>query len=72
MDKNLNARVSATMKTIRLEQGISQEDLADMCELHRTYIGAIERGERNITLNTLEKICDALGCPVFDLLAVAQ
>jgi len=70
MDKNLNARVSANMKTIRLEQGISQEDLADMCELHRTYIGAIERCERNITLKTLEKICDALGRTAFDLLAI--
>ena len=47
--------------------GISQEELAHLCGLHRTYIGAIERGERNITLTTLLKLAEALDCELSDL-----
>ena len=48
--------------------GISQESLAEMCGLHRTYIGAIERGERNMTLSTLLKLADALDCELSELI----
>jgi DNA-binding Xre family transcriptional regulator len=48
--------------------GISQEELADLCGLHRTYVGAIERAERNVTLSTLEVFSKALGVSVPDLL----
>lgn len=48
--------------------GISQESLADSCGLHRTYVGAIERGERNITLSTLLKLAEALDCELSDLI----
>lgn len=44
----------------RAARGISQEQFAEMCGLHRTYIGGIERCERNITLETLEKLALAL------------
>jgi transcriptional regulator with XRE-family HTH domain len=40
--------------------GVSQEELAELCDLHRTYIGSVERGERNITLKTLKQIAVAL------------
>ena len=40
--------------------GLSQEDLSELCELHRTYIGAIERGERNLGLINIVRIADAL------------
>lgn len=44
----------------RLKKGLSQEKLAEIAELHRTYIGMIERGEKNITLENIEKIAKAL------------
>lgn len=47
---------------------LSQEDLADLCGLHRTYIGSIERRERNVTLSTLEVIASALCVSVPELL----
>ena len=53
----------------RHQSGISQESLADQCGLHRTYIGAIERGERNVTIKTLARISEALGYAALDLLS---
>ena len=49
--------------------GCSQEELASLCGLHRTYIGAVERGERNITLLNAEKIANALGQPLANFFA---
>ncbi len=56
------------IRTFRKTKGLSQEDLADICDLHRTYVGSVERGERNVTLSTLEVIADALGVSVPKLL----
>jgi transcriptional regulator with XRE-family HTH domain len=53
---------------LRAEQGLSQEGLAAACGLHRTYIGGIERGERNVSIDNIERISRALGCRVVDLL----
>ncbi|MFB2924313.1 helix-turn-helix domain-containing protein [Aerosakkonema sp. BLCC-F2] len=64
----LNQRVASNLKRLRKELGISQEDLAEKCGLHRTYVGAIERSERNITLQTLEKLAESLGVSPHDLL----
>jgi transcriptional regulator with XRE-family HTH domain len=50
----------STVRDIRLRKGISQERLADLCELHRTYIGGIERGERNVSLLNIVRIAAAL------------
>jgi transcriptional regulator with XRE-family HTH domain len=52
----------------RRELGISQEELADRCGLHRTYVGAVERGERNISLDNMDRICTALGAQVPEML----
>lgn len=46
---------------------LSQEELAERCGLHRTYVGAVERAERNLTIQSLERIATALGCQVIDL-----
>lgn len=53
---------------LRMERNWSQEDCAEKCRLHRTYIGAVERGERNITLASLDKIAAAFGVPPIELL----
>lgn len=52
------------VKTFRKEKGISQEELAFRSELHRTYIGMIERAEKNITLKNIEKIANGLGVSI--------
>ena len=54
------------LRSIREEKGWSQEDLAFECGLHRTYVGAVERGEYNLTLLTLRRITDALGISLAD------
>jgi transcriptional regulator with XRE-family HTH domain len=64
----LRQTLAANIRTLRSQLGVSQEELADMCSLHRTYVGAIERGERNVTLSTLEVFSKALGVSVPDLL----
>lgn len=51
----------------RLEIGISQEKFAEMCGLHRTYISDIERFQRSISLNNVQKIADALGIETYKL-----
>ena len=55
------------MRELRTEMGHSQESLASACELDRTYIGGIERGERNVSLINIQKIASALGVPVKEL-----
>ena len=44
----------------RMKKGISQEHLAELCGLHRTYISEVERGVRNVSLVNIQKICEAL------------
>lgn len=62
--KQLTAILGENLRAFRLARRISQEELADICNLHRTYIGSIERGERNVTLSTLEVLAQAVGVSV--------
>ena len=55
------------VRKLRKSKGWSQEEFADQCGLHRTYIGAIERGERNVSLNNIHAIAKALDISVKDL-----
>lgn len=52
------------VRELRKEQGLSQEELAFKADLHRTYIGMIERAEKNITLINIEKIANALNVDI--------
>jgi transcriptional regulator with XRE-family HTH domain len=56
------------VREFRKDKEMSQEDLAHKADLHRTYIGMIERAEKNITLLNIEKIANALNVSVKDLL----
>lgn len=56
------------MRRLRKAKQLSQEELADTADLHRTYIGSVERSERNVTLSSLETIAAALNVTVIDLL----
>ena len=58
-----------TVRRLRLERGYSQERFAEMCGLHRTYIGSIERGEKVVTIVTAEKLARALGLSLTGLFA---
>ncbi len=57
------------LRTKRLEKGFSQEALADLANLHFTYISSTERGERNISLQNMAKLAKALGCQIRDLVS---
>jgi transcriptional regulator with XRE-family HTH domain len=58
---------SGNVRKFRIEQGFSQEEFAEKAGLHRTYIGSVERGERNITIDVMERIAKALNLPINDL-----
>ena len=55
------------LRKIRCEKGISQEELASLAGVHRTYIGGIERGERNVGLRNIFAISHALGVEITEL-----
>jgi transcriptional regulator with XRE-family HTH domain len=62
-------KVGFRIRTYRMEKGWTQEDLAHESGLHRAQVGAIERGERNLTLRTMKTLADTLGVRVADLVA---
>lgn len=66
--QSLQQVVGAHVRRIRRERGLSQEELAHEIGLHRTFVGAVERGERNLTLQTVERIAAGLGVAATDLL----
>jgi transcriptional regulator with XRE-family HTH domain len=66
--KGITRTLADNLRKFREAKRLSQEALADICGLHRTYIGAVERGERNVTLSTLEMLATALGITVPQLL----
>lgn len=63
----LAQQFGALIRRLRLDKGLSQEEFADLCGLHRTYIGSIERGEKTVTIDTAAKLAHALGFPLSQL-----
>jgi transcriptional regulator with XRE-family HTH domain len=68
----LQVRVGRTIQGLRKAAGYSQESFADEVGVHRTYMGAVERGEKNISLRNLERIAEALGIRTSELLRRAE
>lgn len=58
---------AANVRRLRVANGISQEALAALARLHRTYVGSIERAERNVSIDNMEKLAVALGVPLAEL-----
>lgn len=61
-----------SLRRYRIDQGLSQETLAEKARIDRSYLGAIERGQHNLTLTNIIKLADALGINPHDLLIVYQ
>ena len=68
MNTDIKQKLSARIKDLRIKQGYSQEELAGKCDLHRTYISDIERGERNVSIENVERISNALDIDPSELL----
>jgi len=60
MPKTPQETLGATIRELRAGLGISQEALAERCDLHRTYVGGVERGERNVSLENIVRLATAL------------
>jgi transcriptional regulator with XRE-family HTH domain len=67
MALDIRIRFGRALRRRREKLGVSQEAFADMCQLDRTYIGGIERGERNVALVNIEKIARTLKLTLADL-----
>jgi transcriptional regulator with XRE-family HTH domain len=65
---NILVKFGEKVRESRIEKGLSQEQLAHFADVHRTYIGMIERAEKNITLINIEKIANALQIDLKNLL----
>jgi len=66
---NLQKTLGKRIRELRLKKGFSQESFADHCGLHRTYMGGIERGERNLTIQTVSTVAKGLDLSMSQLLA---
>ncbi len=67
MPQDIRIRFGRALRRRRQKLGVSQEAFADMCQLDRTYIGGIERGERNVALVNIEKIAKTLRISIAQL-----
>ena len=65
---NIKTKLGNRIKSLRLEKKISQEKLAHLSDLDRTYMHSIEKGERNVSIITIEKISKALNIHIHELL----
>jgi len=65
----IRKRLGNTIRAHRIDMDISQEKLAELVDVHRNYVGKIERGEQNITINKLCRFCQVFGCQLSELMA---
>jgi transcriptional regulator with XRE-family HTH domain len=69
---DIRARFGARLRVMRTKKGLSQEALGLDADLHRTFVSMVERGERNVTIATVEKLAKALKCRMADLMPDAD
>ncbi|MFN8011619.1 MAG: helix-turn-helix transcriptional regulator [Holophagaceae bacterium] len=67
--KSARQTFAENLRSVRLARGLSQEALADLSGLHRTYVGSVERGERNISIDNIECLAEALGVHISELVS---
>lgn len=72
MEGELQRTVGLNLRAYRLARGLSQEAFADVLGVHRTYMGGVERGERNLTLKSVERIAERIGVEPLELLTPAR
>lgn len=72
MTTSLLINLGKALRARREKAGYSQEGFADHIEMHRTYYSAIERGEKNLQLDTLQRICTGLGTTLWEVLRDAE
>lgn len=70
-ESTLSKRLGVAVRNRRMALGFSQDTFADSIKMHRAYYSSIERGERNLTLATLQRVSDGLGTKSSELLADA-
>jgi len=68
----LRIKLGKAVRRLRAAAGFSQEGFAAACKLHRTYIGALERGEKNTTIDTIDRLAKTLKITPFDLFREAE
>nr|WP_321255737.1 helix-turn-helix transcriptional regulator [uncultured Pseudodesulfovibrio sp.] len=71
-EKQFLKRLGKAIKEKRTEESLSQEKLAEITGLHRTYVGSVERGERNVSAINIKALADALNCKPSELFRVAE
>lgn len=69
MEGELQRRLGQNLRAYREARGLSQEAFAELLGVHRTYMGGIERGERNLTLRSVERLAEQLHLQALDLLS---
>jgi len=67
MQTDILLKYGKAIRQMRQQKGISQEELADLCGLHRTYISDVELGKRNVSLENIERLAQALDTNVSDV-----
>lgn len=68
MEGELQRRFGRNLRRYREERGLSQEAFAEVLGVHRTYMGGVERGERNLTLRSVERLAETIGVDPLTLL----
>jgi transcriptional regulator with XRE-family HTH domain len=71
-DRHFLEQIGHRVRELRIAKGLTQAALAERCELHRTFIGSVERGERNVSVLNLRVIARALRVPITELLAAEK